>query len=173
MTSRSRRLFVAKDEHKFSCAHMTLFPDGTKERIHGHNYRVAVQVQFEPDVPDPFLDFAQVKQTLAAICTELREHLLMPSRASAVQVVERDERCTDMLVCGKRYVIPSDEIIWLPIPNVVVEHLAAYLWERVCRDLADELSSARVAWLEVRVTEGPGQGAAYRDTPEEGLRDVR
>ena len=165
MTCSRRRLFVAKDEHKFSCAHMTLFPDGSKERLHGHNYRVGVVVEFEPDAGEAFLDFARLKAVLASLCDELREHLLMPDGADAVTVVQRDDELTEMLVCGKRYVLPSDEVLWLPMPNVVVEHLAKYLWNRITQELREELCEAHVAWLEVKVTEAPGQGAAFRAAP--------
>lgn len=167
MTRTRRRLFVAKDEHKFSCAHMTLFPDGTKERLHGHNYRLSAAVELEPDAGDPFLDFAHVKAVLAALCHELREHVLLPADAEAVTIVRRDDESTEVLVCGKRYLFPSDEILWLPVPNVVVEHLAQYLWGRVEHELRDALRAASAAWLEVTVTEAPGQGAAFRAAPGE------
>ena len=36
------RIDIARELFKFSCAHMTVFPDGTKERLHGHNYYVGV-----------------------------------------------------------------------------------------------------------------------------------
>lgn len=160
-----RRLFVAKDEHKFSCAHMTLFPDGTKERLHGHNYRVSVSVEFEPEQGEGFLDFARVKATLAGLCAELREHLLMPTEAEAVTLIHRDDESTEMRVCGKRYVLPSDELIWLPMPNVVVEHLAEYLWGRIARDLEVDLRRANVRSMEVTVTEAPGQGATFQAAP--------
>jgi 6-pyruvoyltetrahydropterin/6-carboxytetrahydropterin synthase len=161
-----RRLFVAKDEHKFSCAHMTLFPDGTKERLHGHNYRVAVAVDFEGE--QGFLDFARVKAVLAQLCGELREHLLMPTDSPAVRVLHRDELSTEMLVCDKRYVIPSDEVFWLPVENVVVESLAEYLWGRMADELHADMVAAGVDMLEVTVTEAPGQGASHRCAPRGG-----
>ena len=40
------RIFVGKDVHKFSAAHMTVFRDGTKERLHGHDYRTEVAIEF-------------------------------------------------------------------------------------------------------------------------------
>ncbi len=159
-----RRLFVAKDEHKFSCAHMTLFPDGTKERMHGHNYRLAVAVEFSPG-EQAFLDFARVKAVLSALCLELREHLLMPDAAPEVEVLRRDEESTEMLVCGKRYVLPSEEILWLPMNNVMVETLAEYLWVRIEGELRADLAAAGVELLEVTVTEAPGQGASYCGAP--------
>jgi len=41
----THRILIARAEHKFSCAHMTVFPDGTKERLHGHNYTIAVAIE--------------------------------------------------------------------------------------------------------------------------------
>ena len=38
------RIHIARPEFKFSCAHMTVFPDGSKERLHGHNYIVVVEL---------------------------------------------------------------------------------------------------------------------------------
>ena len=35
---------LAKQDFKFSAAHFTLFPDGTAELLHGHNFQVAVAV---------------------------------------------------------------------------------------------------------------------------------
>ena len=154
----SRRLFVVKDEHKFSCAHMTLFPDGTKERLHGHNYRVNLSVEL-PSEEVGFLDFARVKQVLSALCLELREHVLMPDEAPEVNVVSRTELSTELLACGKRYVLPTDEVIWLPMPNVVVEHLAEYFWRRIANALETDFVGAGVLAMDVTVTEAPGQGA--------------
>ena len=35
---------IDKDYLKFSAAHFLIFPDGTAERLHGHNYRVFVEI---------------------------------------------------------------------------------------------------------------------------------
>ena len=43
----THRIRIARAEHKFSCAHMTVFADGTKERLHGHNYTIALGVEVE------------------------------------------------------------------------------------------------------------------------------
>ncbi len=158
--SPQRKLFVAKDEHKFSCAHMTLFPDGTKERLHGHNYRVALSLEM-PSEEIGFLDFANVKMVLNELCSELREHLLMPADSSSVHVTSRDDTSTEMMVCGKRYVIPTEEVLWLPVSNVVVELLAEYLWQRVFDGLGADLARTGVMTMGVTVTEAPGQGATY------------
>jgi hypothetical protein len=70
-----------------------------------------------------------------------------------------------MLVCGRRYVLPSDEILWLPMNNVMVETLAEYLWDRIEGELRGDLAASGVDLLEVTVTEAPGQGASHRGAP--------
>ena len=157
------RLFVAKDEHKFSCAHMTIFEDGSKERLHGHNYHAACTVELDATGSQALLDFAQVKTVLADLCRELREHLLVPRLHPRVQVVRNvADGEIELLVCGRRYVMPADEVLLLPVGNLVVEALAEYLWGRTVDRLLPALRNAGVVWLEVTVTESPGQGASYR-----------
>lgn len=157
------RLFVAKDEHKFSCAHMTIFADGSKERLHGHNYHVACAIELDASRPGELLDFALVKRVLSDLCAELREHLLVPRLHPNVEVVGQvADGEIDLRVCGRRYVLPSDEVLLLPVGNLVVEALAAYLWARAVDQLLPALRDAGVLWLEVTVTESPGQGASYR-----------
>ena len=67
MTSR-HRIFVSKDVLKFSSAHMTVFPDGTKERLHGHNFQVLLEFELHTMKLASLLDFGLVKQTLAQVC---------------------------------------------------------------------------------------------------------
>ena len=38
------RIVLAKEDFKFSAAHFTLFPGGRAELLHGHNYRVRVEL---------------------------------------------------------------------------------------------------------------------------------
>jgi 6-pyruvoyltetrahydropterin/6-carboxytetrahydropterin synthase len=152
---------VQKDEHKFSCAHMTIFADGTKERLHGHNFHVGASVELPTRPGRPMLDFARIKHAIASICSELREHLLLPSASPHVRVLHRDEREIDCEVCGKRYALPSEDVILLPVDNVVVEALAAYLWGRMAQALRQELDHAGALSLQVTVTESSGQGASH------------
>jgi len=156
------RLFIAKDEHKFSCAHMTIFADGSKERLHGHNYHVACAVEMDGASRDGLLEFALIKQALTSLCTELREHLLVPASHPQVEVVAQSSDEIELRICARRYVLPSDEVLLLPVRNLVVEELAELLWDRLVERLAAPLRQAGVVTLEVTVTESPGQGATYR-----------
>ena len=36
---------IYKEYLKFSAAHFLIFPDGSAERLHGHNYRVYAEIE--------------------------------------------------------------------------------------------------------------------------------
>ena len=38
------RIVLAKEDFKFSAAHFTLFGDGRAETLHGHNYRIRLEL---------------------------------------------------------------------------------------------------------------------------------
>ena len=153
------RLFVGKDVHKFSIAHMTVFPDGSKERLHGHNFRVSVGIDLLGDSPE-LLDFALVKQLIASQCEAWTERLLLPAAAPAFTVVRQDAQELEFRLCGQRYVVPAAEVVLLPVNNVVVESLARE-FARAIADRLVALGPQLVAGFEVTVTESEGQGATY------------
>lgn len=140
---------------------MTIFPDGTKERLHGHNFRMAASVELPASPSAPMLDFARVKAVLAELCAELREHLLLPANAPQLRILRSDDRELEFELCGARYLSPAPDVLLLPMTNVVVEQLAHYLWQRVASALRQELLDAGAIRLEVTVTEAPGQGASW------------
>jgi 6-pyruvoyltetrahydropterin/6-carboxytetrahydropterin synthase len=154
----THRIFVGKDVHKFSCAHMTVFPDGTKERLHGHNFQVSVAFDLRDISLAAFFDFAVIKRALADQCAAWGERLLLPERSPALRIVGRGERDLEFTLCGKRYVIPTDEVLLLPLENVVVELLAAEFARQLVSRLGGDLRKDVCAGMELTVTESAGQG---------------
>ncbi|MBI4511881.1 MAG: 6-carboxytetrahydropterin synthase [Deltaproteobacteria bacterium] len=155
------RIFVSKDNFKFSAAHLTVLGDGTKERIHGHNFQVSCTLDLKDISCAAFLDFGLIKQAIEAQCREWNELLILAENCPHFQVLRSDQVELEFLLCGKRYVIPRDEVLLLPIDNVVVEALAVELARALVARLGPTLRREVVAGLEVQVTESPGQGAAY------------
>jgi 6-pyruvoyltetrahydropterin/6-carboxytetrahydropterin synthase len=45
MPGQTVTLRLAKENMKFSAGHFTIFGPGSRERVHGHDFRVAVRVQ--------------------------------------------------------------------------------------------------------------------------------
>lgn len=156
------RISIALPHHKFSCAHMTVFPDGTKERLHGHNYTIAIALEVDRiDLP-AMIPFVAIKAAVAALCGEWKEHVLIGAANPWLSIASDTAESIDFTLCGKRYVLPREDVLLFPLDNVSVEtlssHVAAVLRER----LAAALSAPHVRALEIVVEENPGQGASTR-----------
>lgn len=150
------RITIAREQYKFSCAHMTVFPDGTKERLHGHNYTVAVALDVARiDLPS-MIPFAQVKACLAELCALWKERVLIAAQNPHLRIV-RDDSELELTLCGERYVMPRGDALLLPIDNVSVEALAAHV-AALLRPQLGPLSPHLLA-LEVTIEESPGQGS--------------
>jgi 6-pyruvoyltetrahydropterin/6-carboxytetrahydropterin synthase len=156
------RIFVSKDVLKFSSAHMTVFPDGSKERLHGHNFQVLLEFELYTTQLASLLDFGVVKQTLAQACQAWDQRLLLGTRCPAFELIRQEGGELEFKLCGKRYVVPEDEAVLLPLENVVVETLAEELAFVLVDRLGSHLKRDVVAAMTVTVSESTGQGGSYR-----------
>lgn len=140
---------------------MTVFPDGTKERLHGHNYTIAVALELSDISFESMVPFAKIKAAIADLCAEWKEHLFLPQHNPHLEMVTPGPPETEFKLCGQRYVLPTEDVIVLPIDNIAVEPLAAH----TAALLLDRLRSAFgtvVTAFEVTIDESPGQGASCR-----------
>ncbi len=150
------RITIAREQYKFSCAHMTVFADGTKERLHGHNYTVAVALDVDRvDLPS-MIPFAPIKAALAELCAAWKEHVLIATKNPFLQIV-RDDHELELTLCGDRYVMPRQDALLLPIDNISVEALAAHIAGLLAARLG---APPHAKALQVTVEESPGQGAS-------------
>src|SRR5262245_50257698 len=151
------RIVIAREQYKFSCAHMTVFPDGTKERLHGHNYTIAIALDVASVELASMIPFTQIKACLAELCAAWKEHVLIAARNPHLAIL-RDDTELELTLCGQRYAMPREDALLLPIDNVSVEalaaHVAALLRERIAA------LSPNVQAFEVTIEELPGQGAS-------------
>jgi 6-pyruvoyltetrahydropterin/6-carboxytetrahydropterin synthase len=152
------RISIAREQYKFSCAHMTVFPDGTKERLHGHNYTIALAVDVERIELASMIPFAPIKAALAELCRGWKEHVLLATK-NPFFVLLRDEAEIEFTLCNERYVMPRQDALLLPIDNISVEALAAHVAELLRARIAI-LDAPQVRTLEVTIEESPGQGAS-------------
>ena len=152
-------LRLGKEDFKFSAAHFTVFGEGEAEALHGHNYRVEVELSGpEVDGLEFLVPMAAAKRDIRAQCAALDEKVLLPAECPHLELGQGG---TVTATFGqRRYEFPSSEAVLLPVTNVTVEALARLLWQR----LADQWGSFRdrVEALEVTVAETRGQGASYR-----------
>jgi 6-pyruvoyltetrahydropterin/6-carboxytetrahydropterin synthase len=152
------RIAIAREQYKFSCAHMTVFADGSKERLHGHNYTVAVALEVDRIDLQAMIPFAPIKAALAELCGGWKEHVLLAAKNPFFELV-RDEEEIEFKLCGDRYVMPRQDALLLPIDNISVEALASHVATLLLEKLT-VLDAPHVKALEVTIEEYPGQGAS-------------
>jgi 6-pyruvoyltetrahydropterin/6-carboxytetrahydropterin synthase len=150
-------LRLAKEDFAFAAAHFTLFGDRPAERLHGHNYRVRVELSgAELDEHGFLLPVAEVKARIRAVCAALDERVLIPEKSPALELRREGDAIT-MALEGRAYRFPSAEVALLPVPNVTIEALARHVFG----ELAPALAGTRIARLRVEVEETAGQSAGY------------
>ncbi len=159
--SESWSISIEKDYLKFSAAHFLIFPDGTAERLHGHNYKVTVDVHTELDAHGLVVNFKDIKPMVRRLCDELDEHLLIPGQHPVLRATVQQDGRMEIRYRERCYLVPADEVIVLPIGNTSAENLATWF----ARELRSRM---RAAWpqlvvkrLVVGVEETPGQRGIY------------
>lgn len=158
----SHRISIARSQYKFSCAHMTVFPDGSKERLHGHNYQIAVALDVERiDLPS-MIPFSAIKAALGELCADWKEYVLLAAANPHFRLVREDAQELEFTLCGARYVLPRSDVKLLPLDNISVEALAAHVAELLLARLRPELDPRNVRAIEVTIEEQPGQGASCK-----------
>lgn len=162
---RSWTLHIRKDALKFSAAHMTVFPDGGKENLHGHNYQVELAVELaEPPALAPMLSYEVFKQALRTVCSEWDEKVLIAADNPWLELLTAAAGECAFRLCGKRYLLPADEVAVLAVDNITAENLARLLCERFWEHLTHDRSISwreRIAAVSLRIDESRGQGATY------------
>jgi 6-pyruvoyltetrahydropterin/6-carboxytetrahydropterin synthase len=153
---------IHKDYLKFSAAHFLIFPDGTAERLHGHNYKVYVEVHGALDAHGLVMNFKEIKPMVKELVDELDEHLLIPGRHAELRAVAGADGITTIRYRQRRYTVPSDEVVVLPINNSSAENLAAYVGGELLARLRARFPAISPDALEVGVEETPGQIGTYR-----------
>ena len=147
---------LARADIGFSAAHFSIH-QGRSERLHGHNYRVSLRAHGPVGAEGTVVDFTALKTALRAVCAELDERMLVPTRSAAIRVDAAGDAVT--LVEGSRvFVLPRDDVVLLPVVNTTCECLAAHL----LATLRERLGATGYR-LELRVEETPGQGAGVAE----------
>lgn len=151
-------LRLAKEDFKFSVAHFTVFGETLAEPLHGHNYRLALEIEGETLAPSGLLaDCDRFKRAARAVCAALDDRVLLAARSQHVDLVSEE----GSVVCSfadRVYRFPEDETVRLPLANISMELLALWAWEH----LAKEAAGTGVRVLTVEVEETPGQLCRYR-----------
>jgi 6-pyruvoyltetrahydropterin/6-carboxytetrahydropterin synthase len=153
---------VTKDHLVFSAGHFITFDGEHCERIHGHNWRVAVEVEDVLDRNHYVFDFIALLEMTRELVAELDHRMLLPDGSGLIRVVEDGPNWRAEY--GDRYwSFPRSECVVLPIPNTTTERIATYLGERLQAAItARGLAVPRVVRVEVEENFGQSARAEWR-----------
>ena len=152
---------LEKEYFKFSAAHFLIFPDGSAERLHGHNYRVFVEIEAALTRFGLVMDFVQVKPLVRELVDELDEHWLVPGEHPEVLLEERDDGVIELRYRERYYAAPRDDVVVLPINNTSAENFASWLGRELVRRLSERFADVAVQNLRLAVEETSGQRGVY------------
>ncbi|AEH24973.1 6-pyruvoyl trahydropterin synthase family protein [Pyrococcus yayanosii] len=136
----TRKIYWAKE---FDTSHFLSLPYESKcLRIHGHTYRVEVEIWGELNESGMIFDFNH----LSSLVKHLDHRILVSrdwvvGRKDGVIIVEKN---------GKRLELPEGEVVILDKPNATAELIAEWFAERIV-----ERAGKNVKRVRVRVWEDP------------------
>jgi GTP cyclohydrolase I len=124
------------------------------------------------------VDFGLIKSAARAVCRRLNQRTLLPAKSDALHVSTSDSKPPQVVVScedGSRFEFPAADCVLLPLVHTTAEELALFLWSEICAEGLDEATRQRgsVEWLEVGVSERPGQKARFRDSISNARQEPR
>lgn len=152
---------VYKQYFNFGSAHFLIFGDGSREELHGHNYKVEVEVEGETMAGDLVLDFILFKPIIKGICDSLDHRTLLPRNNPHLEVLEDGDRVEARHRDGSYFCFPRRDVRVVEIPNTSTEMLATFIARETLRILPSRIPDARLKALKVSVEESPGQAGVY------------
>jgi len=153
---------VEKEYLKFSAAHFLIFPDGSAERLHGHNYRVTVALEARLSRFGLVLDFQHIKPLVRELVDELDEHWLVPAEHPELRTERRPDGVIEVRYRERYYAAPAEDVLLLPLNNTSAENLSGLLARRLLEGLRARFPEVVVQSLSLGVEETPGQRGVYR-----------
>ena len=158
MTTEQYRVRVTKDHLVFSAAHFITFNGNTCERLHGHNWRVAVEVAGPLDENSYVFDFIALRDATQKLVGELDHRMLLPTAHPAIHVTADDLEVTAVFE-ERRWVFPFADCVLLPVANTTAELIARWMGVQLRDVLRQHPGGRGLTSLRVEIEENFGQWA--------------
>lgn len=135
---------------KFESAHRLPWHKGDCKNLHGHSYRLEVELEGEPDERGTLVDFADIKHIIKPLVNKLDHATLI----SADDYVLID---TMSLLNSKHYILPFD---------TTSENLCSFIIEYIYQKGKVLLSKHGIQYIRIRVQETESCYAELRQSVE-------
>jgi 6-pyruvoyltetrahydropterin/6-carboxytetrahydropterin synthase len=153
---------LEKEYFKFSAAHFLIFPDGSAERLHGHNYRVFIEIDATLSEFGLVIDFKEIKPVVRELLDSLDERFLIPGEHPVLTHSLREDDVCEIRYLDRYYAAPAEDVLVMPMNNTSSENLASWIGREVLRLLTERFGDVKTRELRVAVEETSGQRGVYR-----------
>lgn len=157
MTQERYRVRVTKDHLVFSAAHFITYAGSICERLHGHNWRTAVELTGPLDENQYVFDFIALRDALQKIVDGLDHRVLLPTKHDRITVTESETE-VEARFEDRRWVFPREDCILLPIENTTAERIAHWIGCQLREDLRRR-ENVLIESIRIEVEENFGQWA--------------
>jgi 6-pyruvoyltetrahydropterin/6-carboxytetrahydropterin synthase len=154
---------VAKEHLVFCCGHFISYDGHQCERLHGHNYRAAVEVEGPLTADWYVFDFTALRARAKEITDELDHHMLLAARNPVIRLEETDASVR-VRYKDREWLFPRGDCVLLPIENTTAELIARYLAGRLAEALRAR-HGFTPGVMRIEVEEGPGVSATLEWKP--------
>lgn len=146
---------ISKEDIKFSAAHFTIFSASERERLHGHNFKVSLNVSVAVGDNGMCFSYVEIKRRLRHLVESLDEYTLLPGQSPYLHIERQGEEYLAEFN-GQTLRFPVSDTQVLPLRNTTVEEFARLLLSRLLEDrfFSDQRDLIE---LVVKVSSGPGQ----------------
>jgi 6-pyruvoyltetrahydropterin/6-carboxytetrahydropterin synthase len=137
-----------------------IFENGTREPLHGHNYRVMVKGETPELSGDMVFDFLDIKPIVREVCDSLDHKLIIPKEHPQIRIDKNELNTIITTPDQSLFSIPTSDVLCLPIANTSSELIAVYISSEI-RRITLERFKFKFSQIEVEVEETPGQSAVF------------
>lgn len=122
-------------------------------RLHGHNYFIKVKMNGQLNADHMILDYGILRDELKKLTKPMDHKVLIPKKSKGL-IIEEKDASIEINTCNKRYLLPKEDVILLPLQATTAEELAKFFH--------DKLKSKWPSFtIKVTIEETPGSSAIY------------
>ncbi|MFW9778977.1 MAG: 6-pyruvoyl tetrahydropterin synthase family protein [Candidatus Heimdallarchaeota archaeon] len=151
------------------CASHALVLDEYVEGLHGHNYRVEVEITGNVSAEGILIDFIFLDELIKQLLSEWDHYTLFPLHNPRISVLTSElDHNLQIRYADRIYSIPKAEVKLLPCRNVTTETLSRLLNEKLAETLQSHPSWEQIYSITVTIWETQYYKASYtftRDDP--------
>lgn len=153
--SEAYQVRLDQGSHVFSAAHFITFEEKVCERLHGHDYRVWVEVEGPLNRDQYVVDFIALTEAVQSITDQLDHRMLLPTQ-HPVLCVSAGECEVEVHFADRRWVFPRQDCCLLPLRSTTTELMARYIGFCLLDELQERVG-VRPRRVRVGVNEHYGQ----------------